>query len=65
MAELVTALGLVLVIEGLLYALVPGQLRRMMETLRVLHDEQMRVLGTVALGFGVLVIWLAQMYLHN
>ena len=34
MPALFTALGLVLVIEGLLYALVPGQLRRMAELLR-------------------------------
>jgi uncharacterized protein YjeT (DUF2065 family) len=65
MAQFVTALGLVFVIEGLLYALVPGQLRRMMESLKSLQDEQLRVLGTIALGVGVLVIWLARAFLQN
>ncbi|MCA0434758.1 MAG: DUF2065 domain-containing protein [Proteobacteria bacterium] len=60
-----TALGLVLVIEGLLYALVPGHLRHMLETLRALSDEQLRILGTVALALGVLAVWLAQTFLRT
>ena len=55
----VTALGLVLVLEGLTYALVPGHMKRMMARLQEVSVDQMRVLGTVVLAVGVFVIWLA------
>ena len=60
MLALLTALGLVLVIEGLLYALVPGQLRRMADIMRQLSDEQLRIGGASAIALGVLIVWLAR-----
>ncbi len=63
--NIVTAIGLVLVIEGLLYAFVPGHLRSMANTLRDLTDEQIRIIGMAALGVGVLVIWLARVFLQG
>jgi len=59
-AEIVTALGLVLVIEGLLYALVPGQLKQMLVALLELSDDQLRIGGVTAVGFGVVIVWLAR-----
>jgi uncharacterized protein YjeT (DUF2065 family) len=53
------ALGLVLVIEGLTYALVPGHMQKMMRQLQELPPERLRVMGTVVLGLGVFVVWLA------
>lgn len=61
--QIVTALGLVLVIEGLVYALVPGHFRKMAETLRQLEDHQLQMIGTAAIAVGVLVIWLARGFL--
>jgi len=61
---LVVAFGLVLVIEGLLYAFVPGHLRNMVNTLNGLSDEQLRIIGTAAIGVGVVVIWLARVFLQ-
>ncbi|MGQ0485493.1 MAG: DUF2065 domain-containing protein [Hyphomicrobiales bacterium] len=55
-----TALGLVLVIEGLLYALVPGQLRRMLTALEQLSDDQLRLGGIAAIAVGVLVVFVAR-----
>ena len=60
MAELLTALGLVLVIEGLLYALVPGQLKRMLVALLELSDDQLRIGGLTAVSIGVVIVWLAR-----
>ena len=60
MPALVTALGLVLVIEGLLYALVPGQLRRMAELLRQVTDDQLRIGGASAIALGVLIVWITR-----
>ena len=59
--DIVMALGLVLVFEGLLYALVPGHLKRMMEAVRTMSDDHMRVGGVSAMALGVAVVWLARM----
>ena len=60
MPELLMALGLVLVIEGLLYALVPGHLKAMMLSLQKLPDDQMRVGGVSAMAVGVMIVWVAR-----
>ena len=56
---LLTALGLVLVFEGLTYALVPGQMKLLMAKLQESSVEQLRMLGTIGLAVGVFVVWLA------
>ncbi|MBC8037406.1 MAG: DUF2065 domain-containing protein [Rhizobiales bacterium] len=54
------ALGLVFVIEGLLYALVPGHLKRMLRTMQDLSDDQLRMGGVSAIAFGVVIVWLVR-----
>ncbi len=56
--SLLTALGLVLVIEGLLYALVPAQLKSMMLALQKLSDDQLRIGGVALLATGVVAVWM-------
>jgi uncharacterized protein YjeT (DUF2065 family) len=58
--DLLLALGLVLVIEGLLYALVPGQLRAMARFLQKISDEQLRLGGATAIALGVVIVWLVR-----
>lgn len=58
--DLLTALGLVLVIEGLLYALVPAHLKAMMQTIEKLSDDQLRIGGVAAMAAGVAVVWLVR-----
>ena len=58
--DLLMALGLVLVIEGLLYALVPGHLKAMMLALQKLSDDQLRIAGVAALSLGVAVAWIVR-----
>jgi uncharacterized protein len=53
------ALGLVLVFEGLTYALVPGQMQKMMARMLEVPPDQLRLAGTAALAIGVFVIWMA------
>lgn len=60
MGDLLAALGLVLVLEGLLYGLAPGLARRLAEAARVTPEEQLRVGGIVAVAVGVAVVWLAR-----
>lgn len=52
------ALGLVLVIEGLLYALVPAQLKAMMHAVLKLSDDQLRIGGVAAMATGVIAVWI-------
>jgi uncharacterized protein len=63
-ATILTAFGLVFVIEGLTYALVPGHLKRMMAGILVLSNEQLRLAGAGALAIGVLMVWLARSFLN-
>ncbi len=58
--ELLMALGLVLVIEGLLYALVPGHLKAMMLSFQKLSDDQMRIGGVAAMAVGVVIVWIVR-----
>lgn len=62
MQALLMALGLVFVIEGLLYALVPGHLKKMMKAMESVPDETLRLGGLAALGFGVFVVWMVKAF---
>ena len=60
LADVLMALGLVLVIEGLLYALVPAQLKAMMLSMQKLSDDQLRIGGVAAMSLGVGVVWIVR-----
>ncbi len=57
MSDFLVALGLVLAIEGTLYAVAPQSLKAMMRTVVDLPDAQLRAAGLAALAVGVLVVW--------
>lgn len=58
MVDLLTALGLVLVIEGVLYALAPDAMRRMAARAALLPSESLRMGGLVATAAGVACVWM-------
>lgn len=58
MTDLLTALALVLVIEGALYALFPGRMRDMVVMMLELPDAMLRRSGLIAVTLGVLAVWL-------
>ncbi|HXH72552.1 MAG TPA: DUF2065 domain-containing protein [Mariprofundaceae bacterium] len=60
MNDLWAALGLVLVLEGALYALFPAQMIEMMRKLPELPVPALRFLGLTAVGIGWLVVWLVR-----
>jgi len=60
MSDLSTALGLVLVIEGIALAIAPGMLRRLAETLSALPEPVQRGGGLAAAGLGLLLVWLVR-----
>ena len=60
MSDLVTALGLVLIIEGLVYAAAPARFKAMMARLEEIPDEILRMGGLIAVALGVAIVWLAR-----
>ncbi|WP_420568038.1 DUF2065 family protein [Thalassovita sp.] len=54
------ALGLVLIVEGLAYALAPSLIEQMLAALRALREDQRRMLGLVALGLGLVLVWVGK-----
>ncbi len=60
MTNLAVALGLVLVIEGSLWALAPGIGRRLLEVAAETPESTLRLVGAAAVAAGVLVIWLVR-----
>jgi len=58
MTEFVVALGLVLVIEGLLFAAFPGFAKRLAASALESPETSLRVAGIVSAVFGVVLIWL-------
>ena len=59
-SNIVAAIGLVFVIEGLLYAVLPGRIKTMMSVAESLPDDKLRVLGAVAVAIGVGIVWIAR-----
>jgi uncharacterized protein len=57
MSTLAVGLGLVLVIEGTLWALAPGVGRKFLEATADMSESNLRLAGAVAVAAGVLVIW--------
>lgn len=58
MNDLLTALGLVLVIEGVLYALAPGAMKRAIQQMLPVPEKHLRTGGLIAVGLGFLIVWL-------
>lgn len=60
MNDFLTALGLVLALEGTLYALAPGGMKNMMRTALNMSDQSLRIAGLMGLVLGVLTVWLVR-----
>lgn len=60
MVQLLIGVGLFFVIEGLVYSLAPGLLRRAAEQLPKISDGHLRVSGVAAIAIGVAIVWLAR-----
>ena len=60
MKELIMAIGLVAVIEGLVLALVPLRFEDLLKVLRDTPVQKIRNIGLGVVALGVVIIWLAQ-----
>ncbi|MBT2130814.1 DUF2065 family protein [Aliiroseovarius lamellibrachiae] len=60
MSLVLLGLGLVLVIEGLVFALAPSRLDDLVKAMAELSRDQRRTIGLAALAFGAALVWLSQ-----
>ncbi|NAZ35484.1 DUF2065 family protein [Rubellimicrobium sp. CFH 75288] len=59
MAWALLAIGLVLLVEGLLWALAPRLVEEMLAALRTLPPETRRLVGLGAAALGLALVWAA------
>jgi uncharacterized protein len=57
LTDLLTALGLVLVIEGAIWALFPHLILRAAEAVKRLAPTTARIGGAVAAALGLVIVW--------
>ncbi len=57
MGDLLTAIALLLVIEGILPAASPGGLRRVFLQAAEMDDRSLRTAGLISMGLGVLLLY--------
>jgi len=57
MKELIIAIGLLLFIEGMLYALFPSKMRNMLKIVEKLPINQLRISGLLFALIGFVIVW--------
>jgi uncharacterized protein len=60
MTDFLAALGLVFIIEGLVFAAFPRAARRAAVTMAQTPDEALRVVGLLSAVLGLIVVWLVR-----
>lgn len=63
MIDLLVVVGLILVLEGALYAAFPAGMKRLMAVMIQQPDDALRLSGLGAATFGVGIIWLVKTFL--
>jgi hypothetical protein len=58
MTDFLVAVGLVLVIEGAIYAIAPDRMKGMMRQMLELPDQTLRTVGVIAAVTGVGMVWM-------
>lgn len=58
--DFATALGLAIVLEGLLYAVLPGRMRGLMQQVLDESPQTLRKLGLSAACIGLFLVWVVR-----
>ncbi len=58
----IQGIALVLIIEGLAYALAPSLIERMLEAMREMPLDMRRLIGVSAIAAGVTMLWILQAF---
>ncbi len=56
-SDVLTGLAFVLVVEGLVYALAPSAVERLLEALRSLPMDARRLMGLACIATGLAMLW--------
>lgn len=59
---ILTAFAMVFVIEGLVYALFPDAVKRMMALVAVTDTHSLRAFGLGAVALGFLLVWIVHLF---
>ena len=57
MSEFIIAIGLVFFVEGLFLAIFPSRIKSILELIKNMPENKLRLLGVVFLIIGFLIIW--------
>jgi len=57
MKELGIAIGLLLVIEGLLYAIFPNAMKKMLNAMKDMPETKLRSCGLIFAVIGFILVW--------
>lgn len=60
MPDFLAAIGLVLVVEGLIYGGFPGLAKRLANEVLGMPENALRIAGLVSIAFGVGIVWLVR-----
>ena len=60
MGDLLVALGLVLVVEGVVYGGFPALAKRLAAEVLSVPESRLRTVGMIAMAVGVAVVWLVR-----
>jgi uncharacterized protein len=60
MSDFVVAIGLVLAIEGLIFAAFPGAAKRLAANALESPESSLRIAGVVSAVLGIFVVWLVR-----
>ena len=57
MSDLITAIGLLFFIEGLLLAMFPSRIKNMLKIIETMSENKLRYSGILLLFLGFIIIW--------
>ena len=57
MKELAIAFGLLLVLEGLLYAIFPKSMKNMLLLIKEISEQKLRTSGLIFAVLGFIIVW--------
>ncbi len=57
MKDLITAIGLLLFIEGLIVAMFPSRIKNMLKMIESIPNNKLRLTGILFLLIGFIIIW--------
>jgi uncharacterized protein YjeT (DUF2065 family) len=60
MTEVAAAIGLILALEGALYALFPELMKRMAQQVTQTPGDTLRIAGVISAVVGVVLVWLVR-----